>query len=79
MSEDEEIHGQGCHIHGDATDHHRQESHSYIVVFSGIFTSEAASIGNTRTRWESSASEGNTVAGSPANVINVKSVTPVPL
>lgn len=31
-SEDEEIHGQGCHIHGDATDHHRQESHSYIVV-----------------------------------------------
>ncbi|GAA6122045.1 hypothetical protein BPY_01530 [Bifidobacterium psychraerophilum] len=49
------------------------------IVFSGIFTSEAASIGNTRTRWESSASEGNTVAGSPANVINVKSVTPVPL
>ena len=48
------------------------------TVFSGIFTRLAASIGSTRTRWDSSASEGSTVAGSSANVISVKSVNRFP-
>nr|DAM02869.1 MAG TPA: hypothetical protein [Caudoviricetes sp.] len=48
------------------------------MVFSGIFTRLAASIGNTRTRWESSTNEGRTVAGSLANVISVRSVTSAP-
>ncbi|GDZ04987.1 hypothetical protein MCC01950_03000 [Bifidobacteriaceae bacterium MCC01950] len=49
------------------------------MVFSGIFTRLAASMGSTRTRWESNASDGSTVAGSLAKVINVKSVTLIPL
>ena len=48
------------------------------MVFSGIFTKLAASIGRTRTRWDSNASEGRTVAGSLANVISVRSVTSAP-
>ena len=46
---------------------------------SGIFTRLAASIGRTRMRWESNASEGSTEAGLLADVISVRSVTSNPL
>ena len=45
------------------------------IVFSGMRTRLEASIGNTRTRWESRVSDGSTVVGSVENVIKVKSVT----
>ena len=44
------------------------------IVCSGIFTKLAASIGSTRTRCDSSASDGNTVAGSGEVVIKVRSI-----
>ena len=45
------------------------------MVSSGRRTMLARSSGSTRTRCGSSASEGSTVAGSSAAVINVRSVT----